>query len=218
MRGLGVWGSRRVRRPGVNGRDDGGRGGRGRGDRGSATIWAGGILAALCVVFAAVLAMGEAVVVRHRAAAAADLAALAAARHWPDGTTAACAPADRVARAQRARLVRCEIAGEVADVVAEAGHGPFTAQSRARAGPSAPDPSPGWRTRPAWLRPTHRGRARPAQPRPARRPGTRPDRLTPPARPGCARLGPPAGDTPGSPAPPRPPGRRPGRPPTPDAR
>lgn len=120
-----------------------GRGGRGRGDRGSATVWAGGILSALCVVFAVVLAMGEAVVVRHRAAAAADLAALAAARHWPDGTAAACAPADRVARAQRARLVRCEIAGEVADVVAEAGHGPFTAESRARAGPSAPDPPAG---------------------------------------------------------------------------
>ncbi|WP_448321418.1 Rv3654c family TadE-like protein, partial [Streptomyces sp. CO7] len=81
-------------------------------------------------------------VVRHRASAAADLAALAAARHWPDGTAAACARADRVVRAQRAQLVRCEIAGEVADVVAEAGHGPFTAESRARAGPPAPDPPP----------------------------------------------------------------------------
>jgi secretion/DNA translocation related TadE-like protein len=114
-----------------------------RDDRGSATIWAGGILSALCVVFAAVLAMGEAVVVRHRSAAAADLAALAAARHWPDGPAASCALADRVARAQRARLVRCEVTGEVADVVAAAGQGPFAAETRARAGPSAPDPPTG---------------------------------------------------------------------------
>ncbi|MER5477249.1 Rv3654c family TadE-like protein [Streptomyces sp. NPDC002734] len=118
------------------------RGGRGRGDRGSATIWTGAFMSALGVVFAAVLAMSEAVVVRHRASAAADLAALAAARHWPDGTAAACAQADRVVRAQRVQLVRCELVGEVADVVAEAGHGPFTAESRARAGPPAPDPPP----------------------------------------------------------------------------
>jgi secretion/DNA translocation related TadE-like protein len=113
-----------------------------RGDRGSATVWAGGIVTALCVVFAAVLAMSETVTARHRAAAGADLAALAAARRWPDGAAVACALADRVARAQRARLVRCEITGEVADVVVAAGHDPFAAESRARAGPPNPEPPP----------------------------------------------------------------------------
>ncbi|MGW0928478.1 Rv3654c family TadE-like protein [Streptomyces sp. NPDC002644] len=113
-----------------------------RDDRGSATVWAGGAICALCVVFAAVLAMSEAVLVRHRAAAGADLAALAAARHWPDGPAAACLQAGRVAEAQRARLVRCGITGEVADVVVATGHGPFAATSRARAGPPAPSPPP----------------------------------------------------------------------------
>ncbi|MET8578200.1 Rv3654c family TadE-like protein [Streptomyces sp. NPDC005012] len=113
-----------------------------RDDRGSATVWAGGAICALCVVFAAVLAMSEVVLVRHRAAAGADLAALAAAGHWPDGPAAACLQADRVAEAQRVRLVRCGITGEVADVVVAAGHGPFAATSRARAGPPAPSPPP----------------------------------------------------------------------------
>ncbi|WP_374939611.1 Rv3654c family TadE-like protein [Streptomyces sp. UH6] len=98
-------------------------------------------MSALCVVFAAVLAMSETVVVRHRAAAGADLAALAAAGHWPDGAGTACGLADRVAHAQKALLVRCEVTGEVADVVVTAGHGPFTAESRSRAGPPVPEPN-----------------------------------------------------------------------------
>jgi secretion/DNA translocation related TadE-like protein len=89
----------------------------------------------LCVVFGALLAMGQAVVVRHRAAGAADLAALAAADHWAEGTRAACATAGRVARAQGARLVRCAIEGDVSDVTAASGRGPFDAEARARAGP-----------------------------------------------------------------------------------
>ena len=107
-------------------------------DRGSATVWVVGAISVLCVVFGAVLAMGQAVVVRHRAAGAADLAALAAADHWMDGGTAACARADRVARAQRARLVRCAIEGETSDVTAASGRGPFAAEVRSRAGPAGP--------------------------------------------------------------------------------
>ncbi|MGD1224750.1 Rv3654c family TadE-like protein [Streptomyces krungchingensis] len=106
-------------------------------DAGSATVWTVGAIAALCVVFGAVLAMGQAVVVRHSAAGAADLAALAAADHWMDGGTGACALAERVARAQGARLVRCGVEGEVSDVTAAAGRGPFAAEVRARAGPAA---------------------------------------------------------------------------------
>ncbi|MFE9677354.1 Rv3654c family TadE-like protein [Streptomyces sp. NPDC006259] len=105
-------------------------------DRGSATVWTLAVLAVLCVIFGAVLALGQAVLVRHRAAGGADLAALAAADHWTDGTEAACARADRLARAQGARLVRCVVVGEVSDVTAAAGRGPFTVEIRARAGPA----------------------------------------------------------------------------------
>lgn len=107
-------------------------------ERGSATVWTVGAIAVLCVVFGAVLAMGQAVVVRHRAAGAADLAALAAADHWADGATAACAEADRVARAQRARLVRCAVEGEISDVTAASGRAPLAAEVRSRAGPAGP--------------------------------------------------------------------------------
>ncbi|WP_330338632.1 Rv3654c family TadE-like protein [Streptomyces sp. NBC_00557] len=95
-------------------------------------------MAVLCLVFGAVLALGQAVVVRHRAASGADLAALAAAAHWEEGGTAACARAERVAAAQGVRLVRCTIAGETSDVTAASGKGPFRAEARARAGPAGP--------------------------------------------------------------------------------
>ncbi|MCD9875321.1 Rv3654c family TadE-like protein [Streptomyces guryensis] len=108
----------------------------GGGDRGSATVWSVGAIAVLCVVFGAVLALGQAVVVRHRAAGGADLAALAAADHWADGTAAACGRAGRVARAQGTRLVRCVVVGEISDVTAASGRGPFAAEVRARAGPA----------------------------------------------------------------------------------
>jgi secretion/DNA translocation related TadE-like protein len=104
-------------------------------DRGSATVWTVGAITVLCAVFGAVLAMGQAVVVRHRAAGAADLAALAAADHWRDGGAAACARADRVARAQSARLVRCAVEGQISDVTTASGTGPLIAEVRSRAGP-----------------------------------------------------------------------------------
>ncbi|MFJ8990506.1 Rv3654c family TadE-like protein [Streptomyces sp. NPDC102279] len=108
-------------------------------DRGSATVWTVGAMAALCAVFGVVLAMGHAAVTRHRAAGAADLAALAAADHWSDGRVAACARADRVVRAQNARLVRCAVEGEISDVKAASGDGLFTSEARARAGPPGAD-------------------------------------------------------------------------------
>ncbi|WP_078852156.1 Rv3654c family TadE-like protein [Streptomyces sp. NRRL B-3229] len=113
-----------------------------RSDRGSATVWSVGAVAVLCVVFGGVLAFGQAVVVRHRAAGAADLAALAAADHWADGPGVACGRAEEVARAQGTRLVRCRMVGEISDVTAASGRGPFTAEIRARAGPAAPVPVP----------------------------------------------------------------------------
>ncbi|MEU1008155.1 Rv3654c family TadE-like protein [Streptomyces sp. NPDC005890] len=139
----GRWRAGRVRRW-WNGRQGGGEApgrrpaGPGRGqdsDRGSATVWSLGAIAVLCVVFGAVLALGQAVVVRHRAAGGADLAALAAADHWAEGGAAACARAERLAAAQEVRLVRCAIVGDTSEVTAAAGRGPFTAEVRARAGP-----------------------------------------------------------------------------------
>ena len=53
--------------------------------------------------------LGSAVVARHRAQAAADLAALAAAARLPSGAQAACARATVVAREMRVDDARCEV-------------------------------------------------------------------------------------------------------------
>ncbi|MDQ0941737.1 secretion/DNA translocation related TadE-like protein [Streptomyces sp. V1I1] len=104
-------------------------------DRGSATVWAAMVTTVLCVVFAVVLAMGQAVVARHRAGSAADLAVLAAADHALRGTAAACAKAVEVARAQGAAVLRCAVRGEIAEVTAQARFGPYAPTVRSRAGP-----------------------------------------------------------------------------------
>ncbi|MFF3430131.1 Rv3654c family TadE-like protein [Streptomyces sp. NPDC002602] len=113
-------------------------------DRGSATVWAALVTTVLGAVFGGVLLLGQAVVARHRAAAAADLAALAAAATWAHGPEAACAAAVRVARAQGASLTACDVQGEVAEVVARAPTGPFAPALASRAGPPLlPSPAAG---------------------------------------------------------------------------
>jgi secretion/DNA translocation related TadE-like protein len=107
-------------------------------DRGSATVWSLGAMGALLAVFTAALFMSQAVVARHRAGGAADLAALAAADHALDGSRTACRLAAEVAEAQGARLRSCEVAGEVVEVTAEVDG----ARVRSRAGP-ADEPAPG---------------------------------------------------------------------------
>ncbi|MGW0119047.1 Rv3654c family TadE-like protein [Streptomyces sp. NPDC003327] len=117
----------------------------GRADRGSATVWTAFAACVLCVVFGAVLALGQAVSARHRAGSAADLAALAAADRALWGEREACAAAGRVAAAQGAVLVRCEVRGEIADVSARPADGPYVPEIRSRAGPGPPgasDPAP----------------------------------------------------------------------------
>ncbi|QES49407.1 hypothetical protein DEJ50_17920 [Streptomyces venezuelae] len=109
-------------------------------DRGSATVWAAVVTTVLAAVFGGVLLLGQAVLARHRAAAAADLAALAAATSWAHGPEAACAAAVRVIRAQDARPAGCRLEGEIAEVGAEARAGPFTVRVPARAGPPAEPP------------------------------------------------------------------------------
>lgn len=106
-----------------------------------ASVWVAVAATAFCVVFAAVLAMGQAVVARHRAGGAADLAALAAADHALLGRDVACGLARRVAAAQQAAVVRCAVVGEIAEVAAEARAGPYRVRVRSRAGPpEAEDP------------------------------------------------------------------------------
>ncbi|MFE7298274.1 Rv3654c family TadE-like protein [Streptomyces sp. NPDC057579] len=113
------------------------------GDAGSATVWTVFAAAALCAVFAGLMAVGQAVAARHRAGAAADLAALAAADEALRGPAAACATARRVAAGQHTRVVRCAVAELIADVTVEAGGGPFTSRVRSRAGPTAGAPDTG---------------------------------------------------------------------------
>ena len=109
--------------------------------RGSATV----LVLALCMVVAAAgagsLALVHVVSARHRAGAAADLAALGAAtRGAAGGHSAACATAAQIAASAGARLVRCERREQDVLVVAEVdvrgwlpGLGP--ARVPARAGP-----------------------------------------------------------------------------------
>ncbi|MEU9994330.1 Rv3654c family TadE-like protein [Streptomyces sp. NPDC050848] len=104
-------------------------------DRGVATVWTAFAACVLCVVFGAVLALGQAVAARHRAGGAADLAALAAADRALWGEETACAAAARVADAQGAAVLRCSVRGDVADVTAAVRLGPYAPAVRARAGP-----------------------------------------------------------------------------------
>jgi secretion/DNA translocation related TadE-like protein len=96
----------------------------------------------VCVLVAASFAgAGAAVVARHRAQSAADLAALAAAVHAAEGPDRACGHARRIASANAARLVSCRI--EISDVIVTAEVQPAgvaalagVARATARAGPS----------------------------------------------------------------------------------
>lgn len=62
----------------------------------------------LAITFAGI-AIGSVVVARHRAQAAADLAALAAAQTLPAGREQACTQAGALTRAMNARLAQCDI-------------------------------------------------------------------------------------------------------------
>lgn len=95
-----------------------------------------GGLAVLMVVVTGVLWFGAAVVARHRAEGAADLAALAAATVAADGERAACAQARWVVERMAAALRSCRLSGWDAVVEVEVAFAPFgSAAGRARAGP-----------------------------------------------------------------------------------
>lgn len=111
------------------------------GERGSATVVAVAMLALLMSIALGVMVFGTAVVARHRAQAAADLAALAAAGRLASGSAAACAAASSVAGAMRSTITTCRV--EQLDVVVgvdvrvELGRwGVGSARAQARAGPT----------------------------------------------------------------------------------
>ncbi|WP_018180207.1 Rv3654c family TadE-like protein [Jongsikchunia kroppenstedtii] len=106
-------------------------------DRGSATVAAAFACLAITAFVALIVYLGAAMSARHRAQAAADLAALAAA----GAATDQCAAASTIAGAMDASVARCTIDG--ADAVVQTRitvrlgmFGIKTAQAAARAGPA----------------------------------------------------------------------------------
>lgn len=110
-------------------------------DRGVATVWAAGAIAVLVSMAVFGLHLGEAVIARHQAESAADLAALAGAAQVLAGEQYACAQARRVTDRMRVRLVSCQTRGW--DVLVELAAQPAgwlgglgAVTSQARAGPA----------------------------------------------------------------------------------
>ncbi|SEH60493.1 helicase/secretion neighborhood TadE-like protein [Mycolicibacterium rutilum] len=107
-------------------------------DDGAATVLAAVMIAVLLAVTVAAGYLGAAVIARHRAQAAADLSALAAAGRVADGPAAACAHASTVSESMRAHLRSCRVdeldvvvAVEVTIALGRFGVGPAAAVARA---------------------------------------------------------------------------------------
>jgi secretion/DNA translocation related TadE-like protein len=81
----------------------------GRVERGSAGLLAVWVALVVLAVTTAALVWGAALVTRHRAAQAADLAALAAASHATSVAGPPCSAAERVASSNRAELTVCDV-------------------------------------------------------------------------------------------------------------
>jgi secretion/DNA translocation related TadE-like protein len=102
------------------------------GDRGAATVLAATMMAVLLTITVGGIYIGSAIVARHRAQSAADMAALAAALRLPEGAEPACGQASVIAKAMKAELAACDI--DELDVVVTVQAGP--ARAAARAGPT----------------------------------------------------------------------------------
>jgi secretion/DNA translocation related TadE-like protein len=89
-----------------------------RRDDGAATVLVLGLCAVVLLAGTVAAALGAVAVARHRAASAADLAALAAASRVLEGRHVACGAAELVARRADARLRSCRVEGW--EVVVEA--------------------------------------------------------------------------------------------------
>jgi secretion/DNA translocation related TadE-like protein len=109
-------------------------------ERGAATLVAVSTIAVIMAVTVGIACVGSAVLARHRAQAAADLGALAAAGHLAAGIGTACAQASSVAEAMGASMAGCDVDGLdiVVAVDAPVGLGVWNqgpARASARAGP-----------------------------------------------------------------------------------
>jgi secretion/DNA translocation related TadE-like protein len=91
-----------------------------------------GVMAVLCL---ATLSLGAALVARHRAETAADLAALAAASQVQQGAPG-CPAAEAIARRNGAVLVRCTVEGTGVTITVSVRRLRFAASATARAGPA----------------------------------------------------------------------------------
>jgi secretion/DNA translocation related TadE-like protein len=124
---------------------DGVPGARCRGERGSASLWVLACGLAVLLLGLGGAQVGNAMISRHRASSAADLAALAGARATYAGAATSCAQAGRLAAANHGRLVGCVVDGRYVTVTVEVDlAGPaglaLTARAVARAGPVGESP------------------------------------------------------------------------------
>jgi secretion/DNA translocation related TadE-like protein len=109
-------------------------------DRGGATVLVLAIGLVTVLVAVASAAVGAAIVARHRAQTAADLAALAGALDALDGVEVACARAGEIAASNGGHLTACDVDGLDVVVTVEARPTGLaamggTARASARAGP-----------------------------------------------------------------------------------
>ena len=110
-----------------------------RREGGFVTVAVLGLALVLLAVAALLATLGTVAVARHRAASAADLAALAGALHLVDGR--ACDAAGAVVAASSAQLLDCRADGSAVVVVVGVRVGALgTARARARAGPTTGEP------------------------------------------------------------------------------
>ena len=100
------------------------------------------MMAVLLAITVGGVYVGSAVIARHRAQAAADLAAVAAAVHLADGTDAACSQASALARAMGTAVTQCVV--DDLDVVVTVETVPL---GRIAVGRRAPPPGPAGRRR-----------------------------------------------------------------------
>lgn len=113
------------------------KGARSRDAQGAATVLGVGFVALILVVALVATGIAALVFAHRRAQSAADLAALAAASGYQRGV-APCGEAQRIAAANRGRLVSCVLDGPVATVEIECSvvlGGTFRLHGRAKAGP-----------------------------------------------------------------------------------
>ncbi len=90
------------------------------------------MMAVLLAVTVGGFYVGSAVISRHRAQAAADMAALAAAARLPEGVEPACGQASVIAKAMKVDVADCEVDELDVVVTIQAGQ----ARAAARAGPA----------------------------------------------------------------------------------